>query len=125
MGATAISSVTPSGPDAAQDLVEVEAGGGAARSRPARRAASRFSSPRMWAGGVAIWKTSSGPRPERRPPSGSVATAIERWVWRTALGSPVVPELNTSTASSSAAGSGDAERRPVAVGRQRVDGRRR
>ena len=34
------------------------------------------------------------------------AAAKDRWVWRTALGRPVVPELKTSTAS--AAGSGSA-----------------
>ena len=32
----------------------------------------------------------------------TVAWPIEQWVWRTALGSPVVPELKTRTASSAA-----------------------
>ena len=53
----------------------------------------------MCEGGVATWNRSSGPRP-RAWHQCSVAWPIERWVWRTALGSPVVPELKTSTDSS-------------------------
>ena len=53
----------------------------------------------MWDGGVATWNRSSGPRPKAAHQS-VVACRIEACVCRTALGSPVVPELNTSTASS-------------------------
>ena len=53
----------------------------------------------MCEGGVATWNRSSGPSPSASHQC-AVAWPIERCVWRTALGSPVVPELNTSTASS-------------------------
>ena len=53
----------------------------------------------MCDGGVATWNRSSGPRPSASHQC-AVAWAIERCVCRTAFGSPVVPELNTSTASS-------------------------
>ena len=79
---------------------------------PASAAASRLSRPRMWVGGVATWKRSSGPRPSA-PTQWAVAWPIERWEWRTALGSPVVPELNTRMASPV---SGEA----VATGRSRL-----
>ena len=52
----------------------------------------------MCEGGVATWNRSSAPRP-RAVHQCAVAWPIDRWVWRTALGRPVVPELNTSTAS--------------------------
>ena len=53
----------------------------------------------MCDGGVATWNRSSGPRP-RAAHQSVVARPIEAWVWRTALGRPVVPELKTRTASS-------------------------
>ena len=53
----------------------------------------------MCEGGVATWNRSSGPSP-RTVHQCPVACPIEPWVWRTALGSPVVPELKTRTASS-------------------------
>ncbi len=74
---------------------------------PAAAAVSRLSRPRMWEGGVATWNRSSGPRP-RAATQWAVAHPIERWVWRTALGRPVVPELKTSTASSSSEVAGSA-----------------
>ena len=87
------------GLDAAQQLVEVEPGVQPdGRARP-RAAASRLSRPRMCDGGVATWKRSSGPSPSAAHQC-RVPCPIERWVWRTAFGQPVVPELNTSTASS-------------------------
>ena len=52
----------------------------------------------MWKGGVAIWNRSSAVRPSADPQMTMAAPMLE-WVWRTALGMPVVPELNTSTAS--------------------------
>ncbi len=54
----------------------------------------------MCEGGVATWKRSSGPSPM---PSIQcvVAARSDRWVWRTALGMPVVPELKTSRTSES------------------------
>ena len=65
---------------------------------PASAAASRLRRPRMCDGGVATWKRSSGPSP-RQSTQWRVPCTIERCVWRTAFGSPVVPELKTSTAS--------------------------
>ena len=65
---------------------------------PAHTEASRLSSPSMWNGGVAIWNRSSAVRPSADPQMTMAAPMLE-WVWRTALGMPVVPELNTSTAS--------------------------
>ncbi len=64
----------------------------------------------MWEGGVATWKRSSAPRPSAAH-QWAVACPRERWVWRTALGIPVVPELNTritSSLSSPPAGAGRA-----------------
>ena len=92
--------------DAVQHLVQVEAPDAAGPWRRPGAAASRLSSPRMCDGGVATWKRSSGPRPSAWHQC-AVAWPIERWVWRTAFGSPVVPELNTSTASSVSLGLGD------------------
>ena len=92
----------PVGLDVAQHLVEVEA---AVQPHPARRpsaAASMLSRPRMCDGGVATWKRSSGAETERVAPVRAWRAPIERCVCRTAFGMPVVPELNTSTASSSA-----------------------
>ncbi len=54
----------------------------------------------MWTGGVAIWKRSASVRPSAVIQC-STPWPIERCVWRTAFGKPVVPELNTSTASAS------------------------
>ncbi len=54
----------------------------------------------MCDGGVATWKRSSWVSPRARHQC-AVPSAMERWVWRTALGLSVVPELNTKTASSS------------------------
>ena len=53
----------------------------------------------MCEGGVATWNRSVGPRPSVWHQC-AVPWPIERCVWRTAFGRPVVPELNTSTASS-------------------------
>ena len=53
----------------------------------------------MCDGGVATWNRSSGPSPSASHQC-RVARPIERCVCRTALGSPVVPELKTRTASS-------------------------
>ena len=61
----------------------------------------------MCDGGVATWKRSSGPRP-RAAHQWAVALVIEPWVWRTAFGSPVVPELKTRTASSVSSSAPDA-----------------
>ena len=52
----------------------------------------------MCEGGVATWNRSSGPSP-RAAHQCAVACPMESWVWRTALGRPVVPELKTSTDS--------------------------
>ncbi len=83
---------------------------------PASAAASRLSRPRMCDGGVATWKRSSGPRP-RAVHQWAVAWPIDRCVWRTALGSPVVPELNTRiTSSASAASPAPPEPSPLAGG---------
>ena len=66
---------------------------------PAAAAASRFNSPRMCDGGVATWKRSSWPSPSAVTQC-AVPRSMDRWVWRTALGRSVVPELKTKTASS-------------------------
>ncbi|KDO98036.1 hypothetical protein MAV101_04390 [Mycobacterium avium subsp. hominissuis 101] len=65
---------------------------------PVLSAVSRFSRPRMCDGGVATWIRS---RRVSRSASRQCRTASssEAWVCRTAFGRPVVPELNTSTAS--------------------------
>jgi hypothetical protein len=52
----------------------------------------------MCDGGVAICNRSVGPSWSARP-QWPTAAANEAWVWRTALGRPVVPELKTKTAS--------------------------
>jgi hypothetical protein len=57
-----------------------------------------LSRPRMCDGGVAICNRSVGPSWSARP-QWPTAAANEAWVWRTALGRPVVPELKTKTAS--------------------------
>ena len=99
MGATAISSV--------MDSSWIQCSSSSRSNRRCRRtiapadaAASRFNSPKMWEGGVATWKRSPWPRPRARHQC-DVASAMERWVWRTALGRSVVPELNTRTDSQS------------------------
>ena len=87
------------GLDAAQHLVEVEAavqpdgGAGLGRGQQVEQAEDVRR---------AAWRPGSGRRGRGRGrrTSGAVAWPIERWVWRTALGSPVVPELKTRTASS-------------------------
>ena len=99
MGATAISRVMRS--DSMRRSTSSRSNRAWSRTvAPASTAASRFSSPRMCDGGVATWNRSSGPSP-RAATQWSVARPSEAWVWRTALGRPVVPELNTRTASSS------------------------
>ena len=54
----------------------------------------------MWNGGVAICNRSALVRPSAST-QWRVPWNIVRWVWQTAFGSPVVPELNTMTARSS------------------------
>ena len=88
------------GLDPAQHLVEVEPRGAAAPSRPAEAAASRLSSPRMCDGGVATWNRSSGAEPERLDTSAPWRGRSSGACAARPSGSPVVPELNTSTASS-------------------------
>ena len=74
---------------------------GCRRNRaPAATAVTMLSRPRMCTGGVAIWKRSLSVSPSAVIQC-STPWPIERWVWRTAFGKPVVPELNTSTASAS------------------------
>ena len=63
----------------------------------------------MWEGGVATWKRSSGPRP-RTERQCSVAWPMESCVWRTAFGSPVVPELKTRMASAVPPGASESGR---------------
>ena len=69
----------------------------------------------MCDGGVATWKRSSGPRP-RAAHQWAVAWPIDRCVWRTALGSPVVPELKTRITSSASERSDRRRRRGRWVG---------
>ena len=65
---------------------------------PVRSAVRMLSRPRMWDGGVVTWIRS---RLVSRSASRQCRTAAssDAWVCRTALGKPVVPELNTSRAS--------------------------
>ena len=74
----------------------------------------------MWDGGVATWKRSSAPSP-RAATQCPVAAAIVACVWRTAFGSPVVPELNTRTTSSSGCGGGPSSVRRRGVRQRLVD----
>ena len=54
----------------------------------------------MWNGGVAICNRSALVRPSAST-QWVVPWNIVRWVWHTAFGNPVVPELNTIRARSS------------------------
>ena len=87
------------GLDAAQHLVEVEPAvqphGGAGRGRGQQ--VEQTEDVRRRRGHL---EPVVGAEAEGRRTSARVAWPIERCVWRTAFGSPVVPELNTSTASS-------------------------
>ena len=113
MGATAISSVMRS-------LSMARSTSSRSKRRwsrmvaPASAAARRLSSPRMCDGGVATWKRSSGPRP-RAVHQWAVAWPIDRCVCRTALGSPVVPELKTRITSSAS----ERPAAPESAGRER------
>jgi hypothetical protein len=71
----------------------------------------------MCEGGVAIWIRSAAVRPSA---SRQCVTAApnDAWVCRTAFGSPVVPELNTRTASAPGSGGGNAPV-PAAMGSPR------
>ena len=70
---------------------------------PVSRAVTMLSRPRMCDGGVATWMRS---RDVSCSASRQCRTAArnDAWVCRTAFGSPVVPELNTSTASAAGVG---------------------
>ena len=112
--------------DRPQRRVEVEARCRRTRA-PAATAVTMLSNPRMCTGGVAIWKRSRSVSPSAVLQC-STAWPSERCVWRTAFGKPVVPELNTSTASasgSSTADPGSAGCRQLAVERDHREGRQR
>ena len=72
----------------------------------------------MCDGGVATWKRSSAVRP-RASTQWRVPAPSEAWVWRTAFGMPVVPELNTRIDSSSARAVGLGQGRAIAAEERR------
>ena len=101
----------PVGLDPAQHLVEVEAAvqahGGAGLGRGEQVEQAEDVRRRAWPPGSGRRR----PRPRASHPVARCRAPIDAWVWRTAFGSPVVPELNTRIASSSGADVGDRERR--------------
>ena len=102
MGATAISMVIPSSAMCC-NIASMSNRRCSRIQAPASSTVAMLSRPRMCEGGVTICKRSAAviPRASRqcRTPA-----ANDRWVWRTAFGKPVVPELKTSTASASGSG---------------------
>ena len=116
MGATAISTVMRS--DSMWRSIRSTSKRGCSRIHaPASRAVAMLSSPRMCEGGVMICMRSADERPSAARQCATAAANAPR-VCRTALGIPVVPELNTNSASAS----GGAEvnsRRPGVIGSSR------
>lgn len=84
---------------------------------PVSSTIAMLSRPRMCDGGVMICMRSAAVRPSASRQC-SMAAANPAWLWRTALGMPVVPELNTNSASASGATAGPG-RSPGVIGSSR------